>query len=109
MSVQSVQRETFEETIQHAEGPVAVDLWMDDCPPCTMMAPKLETVSEEYAGEVTTYRVKVDADDPLLETYDVEAMPAILFFRDGDLRGRIEGLLHSDALREAFDDLEAAT
>jgi len=69
------------------------------------MAPKLEKVAEEYTGEVTTYRVKVDADDRLLGTYDVEAMPAILFFQDGDVVTRVEGLVRGAELRKAFADL----
>lgn len=108
MAVKSIERDHFEAILQQAKGPIAVDLWMDDCPPCNMMEPKLKTVSEEYAGEVATYRVKVDEDDPLLETYDVEAMPAILFFRDGDLAGHVEGLVRGDDLREAFSDLASS-
>ncbi|MFB6273589.1 MAG: thioredoxin family protein [Salinibacter sp.] len=104
MAVESIERDRFEKVLQQAEGPVAVDLWMEDCPPCNMMAPKLKVVSEEYAGEVGTYRVQIDEDDPLLETYEVEAMPAILFFRDGALTGRVEGLVRADDLREAFGD-----
>jgi thioredoxin-like negative regulator of GroEL len=70
-----------------------------------MMEPKLKRASEEYAGEVSTYRVKVDEDNPLLSEYDVEAMPTILFFRNGDAVGRAEGLIRADELREAFADL----
>lgn len=104
MAVELIERERFEEVLQQTEGPVAVDLWMEDCPPCNMMEPKLKTISEEYAGEVTTYRVQVGTDDPLLVTYDVEAMPAILFFQDGTLVDRVEGLVRAADLREAFDD-----
>lgn len=109
MAVESIERDRFEAILQQAKGPIAVDLWMEDCPPCNMMKPKLETVSEAYAGEVTPSRVKVDADDRLLETYDIEAMPATLFFRGGDLAHRVEGLVRAGDLREAFGDLAAAT
>ena len=105
MAVESIDRERFPELLQEESGPVAVDLWMEDCPPCNMMEPKLERVSEEYTGVVSTYRVQVDEDDPLLGEYDVEAMPTILLFRDEDAVGRAEGLIRANELRAAFADL----
>lgn len=43
MAVESIDRERFPELLQEESGPVAVDLWMEDCPPCNMMEPKAET------------------------------------------------------------------
>jgi len=108
MSIEEIDKGQIEAALRRANRPVAVDLWMEDCPPCNMMEPKLETVSAEYADTVSTYRVKVDMDDPLLDAYDVEAMPTVLFVRDGEVVGRAEGLIQADELREAFANLTDA-
>lgn len=85
-------------------GTAAIDFWMDDCPPCTMMDPKLRVASEEHQ-DVPVYRVNVKEGDALLERFDIEAMPAVLFFHDGDVVDRVEGLAHSGDLDAAFEAL----
>ena len=54
------------------------------------------------------YQVKVDEGSTLLAQYDVEAMPTILFFRDGALVTRVEALVHSSELERAFEEVASA-
>jgi len=49
MAVEPLERDRFQEILQRADRPVVVDLWMENCPPCNMMEPKLKAVAEEYA------------------------------------------------------------
>ena len=108
MNIERIAEEHVDETIEQATQPVVIDFWMDDCPPCNMMAPKLKAVAKAYEGRVKVYQVKVDEGSALLAQYDVEAMPTILFFRDGALVTRVEALVHSSELERAFEEAASA-
>lgn len=97
--IDSLQQSELDAAIR--SGAVVIDFWMDDCPPCNMMDPKLRSAAEQYE-DVPVRRVNVEEGDPLLERFGIEAMPAVLFFRDGEVVERVEGLVHSDKLEEAF-------
>ncbi len=98
MNIERIAEGHVDETIEQATQPVVIDFWMDDCPPCNMMAPKLKAVAKAYEGRVKVYQVKVEEGSALLAQYDVEAMPTILFFREGALVTRVEALVHSSEL-----------
>lgn len=42
---------TFEEVVLKSNQPVIVDFWAAWCGPCRMLAPIMEQLSEEYAGD----------------------------------------------------------
>ena len=97
--IQSIEQNEVGEAIR--SGPIVIDFWMDDCPPCNMMDPKLRAASKDFV-DVPVRRVKVEEGDALLERFGIEAMPAVLFFRDGEVVKRVEGLAHSKELGAAF-------
>ncbi len=105
MNIERIAEGHIDETIQQATQPVVIDFWMDDCPPCNMMAPKLRAVAKAYEGRMKVYQVKVEEGSALLAQYDVEAMPTILFFKEGALVKRVEALVSFSELELAFDEV----
>lgn len=101
--IEELEQHDVDRVIREIDTPVAIDFWMDDCPPCNMMAPKLKAAAEAYKGRVAVYRVRVEEGDALLEQYGIEAMPAILFFRRTEPVARMESLVHSKELEAAFE------
>lgn len=64
--IEEMEQHDVNRVIREAEVPVAIDFWMDDCPPCNMMAPKLRAAAEAYGGRAAVYRVRVEEGDALL-------------------------------------------
>lgn len=108
MSIARISEENVEGIIRGAERPVALDFWMDNCPPCNALAPTLEAVAESYEEQVKTFQVKVDEDSPILQTYGIKGMPTVLFFEEGELAGRLAGRIRKQDLEEAFEEIAAA-
>ena len=102
MDIQSIDEREIETVIQDESKPVVLDIWMEDCPPCSMVAPKLKAIAQDYEEQVSVFKVRVENDSSVFDQFDIETIPAILFFKDGQLKNRLEGLIHSNELDQQF-------
>src|SRR5262245_28301615 len=64
-----------------------VDFWAEWCGPCKMIVPLLDEIAREKAGAVKIAKVNVDENQSLSFKYNIRAIPALLFFKNGQLRG----------------------
>ena len=87
----------FDSEIQNAAGITIVDFWADWCGPCRMIAPILEKVDREVS-DVTVMKVNVDKEPALADRFAINAIPTLLFFKDGNLIKQKTGLYPRDAL-----------
>lgn len=74
---------TFDGEVGQAKGLVLVDFWAEWCGPCRMIAPTLEALATEYAGQVKITKLDVDANQGTSAKFNVRSIPSILFFKDG--------------------------
>lgn len=82
---------------------VVVDLWATWCPPCKMIAPILETLSRDLAGQLKVVKVDVDHSPVIAQRYDASSIPMLLLIDDGKLVDTIVGALPKPALRRRID------
>ena len=87
----------FDSEIQNTAGIAIVDFWADWCGPCRMIAPILEEVDREIS-DVTVMKVNVDKEPALADRFSINAIPTLLFFKDGQLVKQKTGLYPRDAL-----------
>lgn len=97
--IRSVTVEDFEAEVLRAPMPVLVDIYATWCPPCKLIAPVLERLAEEYAGQVKLVKVDVDDEFPLAERYQVGGVPTLILFREGQIVDRMVGALPPPLLR----------
>ena len=82
----------FEKEVNHSDKPVIVDFWAEWCGPCKMIAPLLDEIAREKADSVKIAKVNVDENQSLSFKYNIRAIPALLFFKNGQLRDQITGM-----------------
>ena len=98
-NVLEVTNATFEsEVIACKTMPVLVDFWAPWCGPCRAVAPMLETVSQELQGKVKIVKINVDDNQPLAVRFQVQAIPTLIIFKNGEAVDRIVGMVAKDEI-----------
>jgi thioredoxin 1 len=95
----------FDREVTHSDKPVLVDFWAEWCGPCKLIAPLLDEVAREKAGSVKVAKVNVDENQSLSFKYKIRAIPALLFFKNGQLRDQVTGMTSKKDLLNRIDAL----
>ena len=102
MSVKVLTSENFDAEIQAA--PLAmVDFWADWCGPCKMVSPVIDGLATAYDGKVFVGKVNVDDEPELAEKFQIQSIPNIVFFKNGQMIDRKIGVIPEDAFRAVLD------
>ena len=99
----------FDTEVLQSETPVVVDFWASWCGPCRMVSPILDELASEYQGKVKVVKVNVDEERELAGKYQIQAIPTILFFKDGKLADKVIGAESKKSLAARFEKLSSAS
>lgn len=79
--------------------PVLVDFWAPWCGPCKAIAPILEELAGEMAGQLTIAKVNVDDNGDLAAQFGVRAIPTLLLFKGGAVAEQFVGMMDKATLK----------
>ena len=81
-----------------------VDFWAEWCGPCKQIAPALEQISEELAGEVTVAKVNIEESPTVPTRYGVRGIPTLMLFKDGQMASMKVGAMPKQKILEWLND-----
>lgn len=87
----------FEKLINESK-PTLVDFFATWCGPCKMQSPILEEVKNEIGDKANVVKVDIDKNRTLATTYNVQSIPTLILFVNGEPVWRAVGLQQRDAL-----------
>lgn len=82
---------------------VLVDFYAPWCAPCQKMLPMMDQLQTQYAGKLTIIKADADASKALMQAHQVDEIPTLLLFKDGQLAQRLVGLQTQSFLNELID------
>jgi thioredoxin 1 len=102
----AVTDESFAQDVLANERPVLVDFWATWCGPCRMVAPVLEEIASERAGDLTIAKIDIDVNPDTARNFQVISIPTLILFKGGEPVKRIVGAKSKAALlRELAEQL----
>lgn len=90
----------FEEVVLKSDKPVLVDFWAEWCGPCRMVGPAVEELSKEYADKAVVGKVNVDHNPNISLKFGIRNIPALLFFKNGEIVDKQIGAVPKSVLAE---------
>ena len=97
---------SFDSEVLQCEQPVLVDFWGDHCPACTQISPILSQLAEERSGTLKIVKVHAVENAATSARYGVRAMPTVLVFAGGAVRGQLVGARPKSAFVELVEQAQ---
>lgn len=96
--------EKFRDIIKSGR-PVLVDFYAAWCGPCKVMHPILENLKAELGEQVRIIKIDIDSPDnrSLVELYNIQSVPTMFLFKNGQIVWRHTGAIGLEPLREIME------
>ena len=101
-NIVNLTQENFAAEVLNSTTPVLVDFWAEWCGPCKMIAPVLDELAVESAGQVKIGKVNIDQQQALAAEYGVRAIPTLLLFHQGQVADQMVGLRSKKDLKASI-------
>ena len=100
----SSEKKSFSDII-HGNKPVLVDFSAEWCGPCKMMPPILKEVKDKMGERVTILKMDIDRNPAVASAYQIQSVPTLIVFRDGQVKWRQSGVTRADQLKQVLDGI----
>ncbi len=95
----------FEQEILSSNIPALVDFGAEWCMPCKMIEPVVDELAGEYAGRLKIGKVDTDGSRDIAMKLQINAIPTLIFFKDGEVVKKLVGLQQKTDLKTAIDEV----
>jgi len=101
--IEEVNDGNFEQLVLESNRPVLVDFWAQWCGPCRMLAPIVESLAKQYAGNAQVVKLNVDDNPSAVQRYRIQAIPTLVLFQNGEEKDRMIGVTTKAAIARTID------
>ena len=98
----------FQAEVLESDTPVLVDFWAPWCGPCRIVAPVLEQMADERAGDLKIVKLNVDDNQQTAAAFDVLSIPTLIVFRGGQVAKKVIGAYPKRKLEAELEPVLAA-
>ncbi|MDI6859946.1 MAG: thioredoxin [Methanocellales archaeon] len=83
---------------------IVIDCWAPWCAPCRMMAPSIDALAKDHAGEIVFGKLNVDENQEVAVKYGIMSIPTLLVFKNGTLVKRIVGAVPRQHIEQIIEE-----
>jgi thioredoxin 1 len=108
-NVAEVTDSNFQAEVLESEIPVLVDFWAPWCGPCRMVAPVVEEIAQERAGDLKVVKMNTDENQQTALSFNIMSIPTLILFRNGQPAKTVIGAYPKRKLVEELEPAIAGT
>lgn len=97
--------ESFDNEVIQNSTPVLVDFWAPWCGPCKALTPTMEKLATEFTGRMVVAKMDVQAHPQAAGRFGIRSIPALLFFRNGQVVDSLTGAVGEDRIRDKMESV----
>ena len=94
----------FKEKVLDSDKLTMIDFWAEWCGPCRMVGPVVEEIAKEYDGKAVVGKVNVDNNPGISVKFGIRNIPALLFFKNGEIVDKQIGAVPKSVLAGKLDN-----
>ncbi|MBW4469720.1 MAG: thioredoxin [Stenomitos rutilans HA7619-LM2] len=102
MAAAYIQDEAEFDTLLSAEPLFVVDCTATWCGPCKLVAPLMDQLADEFSDRVKVFKLDLDANKSIAKRFSIRSIPAVMFFKDGELAETVVGAKPYEAFSGAL-------
>ena len=100
-----IQDETEFDSLLANESVLVVDCTASWCGPCKLVAPLMDQLAGEYGDRVKVFKLDLDANKAVAKRFGIRSIPAVMFFKGGELNETLIGVKPYGEFSSALDKL----
>ena len=106
-NVKHITQGEFADEVTRCATPVVADFYATWCGPCRMLSPMLDKLAVGYPDKIKFVKINLDESPGLAQNFQVQAIPTLIFFKDGKVADRVTGLPEEADLKARLDKFTA--
>lgn len=87
-----IKDETELDSLLAEESLLVVDCMASWCGPCKLVTPLIDQLADAYRDRVKVMKMDFDANQQIPKRFGLKGMPAVMFFKDGELLETLTGV-----------------
>jgi thioredoxin 1 len=98
-----IQDQTEFEALRASTPLLVVDCTATWCGPCKMIAPLIDRLAADYSDRAKVMKLDIDSNKPLAKQFGIKSIPAVLFFKQGEMVEMMIGVKTYEDFSQTLD------